>query len=96
MPILNADKIFSFAEDCGAKVPTDLRKRFDACGDDKAARSDIARDFVQAQVRDLAKNGVKAIHVYSMNRVDLTADAIRAFQACFNGKEERSKLRLVS
>lgn len=96
MPILNAEKIFSFAEGCGAKVPADLRKRFAACGDDKAKRSDVAREFVQEQVRDLAENGVKALHVYSMNRVDLTADAIRAFQACFDGRETRAKLRLVS
>ena len=95
MPIGNFDKIASFAENCGASVPDWLRKRFAEAGDDKAKRSDVARDVVETQVRDLAANGVDAIHVYSMNRVDLTADAIRAFQNCFTGQSLPTNLRLV-
>ncbi len=95
MPIGNFDKIASFARKCGAGVPDWLRDRFSEAGDDKAKRSDVARDVVETQVRDLAANGVDAIHVYSMNRVDLTADAIRAFQASFNGQSAATDLRLV-
>ncbi len=95
MPIANFDKIASFAGNCGASIPQWLRDRFAEAGDDKAKQSDVARDVVEAQVRDLAANGVDAIHVYSMNRVDLTADAIRAFQNCFTGQSMPTDLRLV-
>ncbi|MDA8870500.1 methylenetetrahydrofolate reductase [Rhizobiaceae bacterium] len=92
MPITNFAKISNFSKGCGARVPDELGKRFAAAGDDKSAQSDVARAVVEAQVRDLAANDVDAIHVYSMNRVDLTADTLRAFQACFDGKTDEVRL----
>lgn len=83
MPITNFDRIASFAHACGAKVPVELQEAFAQCGNDTERHSDLARLYVQAQVTDLAANGVEAIHVYSMNRVDLAADALRAFKAAF-------------
>jgi methylenetetrahydrofolate reductase (NADPH) len=91
MPIVNFKNITRFAEGCGARVPSQIADAFAVCGDDKERHSNVARRIVGEQVRDLAANGVDAIHVYSMNRVDLTADAIRAFQSCF--EEEVEELR---
>ncbi|MFK8035895.1 MAG: methylenetetrahydrofolate reductase [Hyphomicrobiales bacterium] len=85
MPIANFEKIKEFSEKCGASVPERFEALFAKAGDDKAARSDVARELVETQVRDLARNGVDQLHIYSLNRVDLTADAIRAFQAEFEG-----------
>lgn len=96
IPIVNFDRIRRFSERCGASIPQEFAERFQKCGDDKAAHSDLAREIIAEQVSDLAKNGVDAIHVYTLNRVDLTADAIRAFKAHFDGKVSGdTKLALV-
>ena len=83
MPIANFEKIIGFSEKCGASIPDYFHPLFAGAGDDKKAQSDVARQLVEEQVRDLAQSGVDAIHIYSLNRVDLTADAIRAFYESF-------------
>ena len=88
IPITNFQKIKEFSTKCGAKVPEHFETLFAAAGDDKARQTDVARSIVEAQVRDLAQNGVHSLHIYSLNRVDLTADAIRAFQAEFDKNVE--------
>ncbi len=96
IPIVNFERIKVFSKRCGASVPADFEGLFARAGDDKSLHTDVAREIVQKQVRDLARNGVDAIHIYTLNRVDLTADAIRAFYAEFDGMEEADFLpRLV-
>ena len=84
IPITNFEKIKQFSEKCGASVPEHFEKLFAAAGDDKSSHTDVARAIIEEQVQDLAQNGVTSLHIYSLNRVDLTADAIRAFQAEFD------------
>ena len=86
MPIVNFEKIKLFSEKCDASIPAHFHALFAEAGDDKAAQTDVARRLVEDQVRDLADNGVDAIHIYSLNRVDLTADTIRAFYASFDAE----------
>ena len=95
MPITHFGKVARFAEQCGAKVPDELRERFSACGDDKEEHTNVARDFVSKQVADLARNGVDAIHIYTMNRIDLAADTIRAFQGACDAVAPSGHLRLA-
>lgn len=96
MPIVNFQRICGFAKQCGAQVPERLTKAFSACRDDRSMHSDVARRLVQRQVADLAANDVDAIHIYTMNRIDLTADAIRAFQAARPVAEDGGQLRRVA
>ncbi|MEL7273647.1 MAG: methylenetetrahydrofolate reductase [Pseudomonadota bacterium] len=95
IPINNFDRIRGFSEKCGASVPATFEERFVAAGDDKAAQTDVARAIVEEQVRDLARNGVRHIHIYTLNRVDLAADTIRAFQAEFSGESDEEETALV-
>ncbi|MEM9732322.1 MAG: methylenetetrahydrofolate reductase [Pseudomonadota bacterium] len=95
IPINNFERIRRFSENCGAYVPEEFEQRFAAAGDDKAARTDVARAIVEEQVRDLARNGVRHIHIYTLNRVDLAADTIRAFQAEFSGETDEEDTALV-
>ena len=88
IPIVNFERIKVFSERCGASVPAHFEDLFARAGDDRAVHTDVARQIVEKQVKDLARNGVEAIHIYTLNRVDLTADAIRAFYAEFDGMED--------
>ncbi|MEM8749585.1 MAG: methylenetetrahydrofolate reductase [Pseudomonadota bacterium] len=96
MPIANFSKVERFAEQCGTHIPESIRKQFAALSDDRSTHSDLARSIVQDQVRELAKNEVSAIHIYGLNRVDLTADTIRAFQAASPLIEEPVPLRAIA
>ena len=97
MPIKDFAKVARFADQCGAKVSSNMRERFAACGDDRAKQTAVARDLVERQVVDLAANEVDSIHVYTLNRIDLTADAVRAFQGCFIQPEEAAEpLKLIA
>ena len=80
MPINNIWRVAGFARKCGADMPQSLLDRFSALGDDPEAHTELAREVVCDQVRELREQGVDAIHIYTLNRVDLTADTIRAFQ----------------
>ena len=95
IPIANFAKIQEFSKKCGSKIPASFYSRFDAVGDDKSAQSDVARALIEEQVRDLACNGVDSIHIYSLNRVDLTADAIRAFSSEFDKHAQHFQPALV-
>ncbi|MFD0917698.1 methylenetetrahydrofolate reductase [Pseudahrensia aquimaris] len=96
MPITNFEKIARFAEQCGAAIPQTMRERFAACGDDRENHTILARELVSEQVADLARNGVEAIHVYTMNRIDLAADTIRAFQGESDAIAQSHHLKLAS
>lgn len=92
MPIANFERIKAFSAKCGAVVPEGFHSRFAGAGEDRAAHTRVSRDIVEEQVRDLVGNGVEAIHIYTLNRVDLAADAIRAFQ---KGREEMDSSRRI-
>ena len=89
MPVASFSRVAGFSKRCGTSVPDGMRARFEAAGDDREKSSDAARDLVCAQVRHLAGEGVRDLHIYTMNRVDLAADAARAFQDALPGDQER-------
>ena len=84
IPITNFERIIEFSKKCGASIPERFYPLFEAAGDDRSKHSDVARKLIEEQVRDLAQNGVSQLHIYTLNRVDLTADAIRAFNDEFD------------
>lgn len=79
IPITNFKRIIEFSEKCGASIPDHFHTLFEAAGEDRSKHSEVARNLIEEQVRDLARNGVNQLHIYTLNRVDLTADTIRAF-----------------
>ncbi|MEM1040404.1 MAG: methylenetetrahydrofolate reductase [Pseudomonadota bacterium] len=88
IPVYGFERIVKFAAACGAAIPDDMANRFAACGDDRHAQTELARGLIEAQVTDLARNGVEAIHIYTLNRSDIAADAVRAFRAALEGQQQ--------
>ena len=76
-------------------MPNRFYPLFEAAGDDRSKHTDVARQLIEEQVRDLAHNGVNQLHVYTSNRVDLTADAIRAFTDEFDDNAAEFRPALV-
>jgi len=95
IPITNFQRIVEFSEKCGASIPDRFHPLFEAAGNDRARHSDVARRLIEEQVRDLAQNGVNQLHIYTLNRVDLTADAIRAFNDEFDDSVAEFRPALV-
>lgn len=95
IPIANFERIKTFSEKCGAKIPDHFHAIYAETGEDKAKHSAVSRQLIEQQVRDLAQNDVTSLHIYTLNRVDLTADAIRAFQQEFDQETEIFRPALV-
>jgi methylenetetrahydrofolate reductase (NADPH) len=95
IPIANFERIKVFSEKCGARIPEHFHDLFAAAGEDKASQTEVSRRLIEDQVRDLAHNDVTSLHIYSLNRVDLTADTIRAFQGEFDQDEQVFRPALV-
>jgi len=67
MPITNSSGILRFAEGCGAEVPRWVRLRLQSFGDDSASIRAFGLDVVTALCERLVKDGVPALHFYTMN-----------------------------
>jgi len=77
MPVTNFAGICRFAERCGASIPTWLADAFAASEDDPDGCRQTAEEIAGAQCRDLANEGVRMFHFYTLNRGDLTAAICR-------------------
>ncbi|MEP1208685.1 MAG: methylenetetrahydrofolate reductase [Rhizobiaceae bacterium] len=95
IPITNFERIIEFSKKCGASIPERFYPLFEAAGDDRSKHSEVARKLIEEQVRNLAQNGVSQLHIYTLNRVDLTADAIRAFNDEFDDNVAEFRPALV-
>lgn len=81
LPIVRFKGAFSFAARCGARIPDRIRRLYGEIAGDVAAETALAAELARAQVEDLARNGVKHIHVYTLNRVEMADIACRSFLA---------------
>jgi methylenetetrahydrofolate reductase (NADPH) len=73
-PIHSFPAVSRFAARCGATIPTSVAIRFDGLDDDPAGTASIAADLAAEQIRDLAANGVRQVHLYTLNRPELALD----------------------
>lgn len=72
MPILNVGQIKRFTTMCGAKIPAELLRRIEAVEDDPEAVRQIGTYHAVEQARDLLKQGVAGIHLYTLNKSTAT------------------------
>jgi methylenetetrahydrofolate reductase (NADPH) len=72
MPVTNFRQMTGFAATAGASVPRWLAAKFDGLDDDPETRKLVAATVVAEQVQDLAAQGVREFHFYTLNRADLT------------------------
>ena len=56
----------------GARYPARLMKALHRCQDDPAAVRNVGIHWATEQCRDLLDNGVRGIHLYTLNKSDAT------------------------
>lgn len=77
MPVTNAKQIKRMMSLSGCTLPARFRRIIDRFGEDPVAMTKAGIAYATEQIIDLYANGIKAVHVYSMNKPDV-ASAIRA------------------
>ncbi|MEE2692926.1 MAG: methylenetetrahydrofolate reductase [NAD(P)H] [Pseudomonadota bacterium] len=71
MPVTNFSGLRKMADLCGATIPGRLVKLFQNLDDQPETRQLVAATVAAEQCLDLAENGVKHFHFYTLNRDDL-------------------------
>jgi len=72
MPVTNFTRAVQFADKCGASIPSTMVDAFAGLEDDPETRRKLASDLAAAQCQDLLDRGTNFIHIYTLNRADLT------------------------
>jgi len=72
MPVTNFNGIRRFAERCGASIPLWLAEAFEDLDDDAGGRRRVAEKIACDQCLELAEQGVREFHFYTLNRAELT------------------------
>lgn len=70
MPITNSSNLVRFADSCGADIPRYIRKQLADFGDDRRAIREFGFDVVYRLCERLIREGVPAMHFYSMNKIE--------------------------
>lgn len=78
LPIANFQQTCSFSAKCGTSIPEALRRRFDGLDADPKARHAAAVETAAQMGATLIAGGVDALHVYTLNRAELTRDICAA------------------
>lgn len=76
MPITSAKQIGTSITLAGSSVPKAMADILATYGDDPDEMRKAGVDYAIRQIRDLQENGVKHIHLYSMNRPKTTAEIV--------------------
>ena len=77
MPIINSANLLRFASGCGAEVPRFIQKRLADLGEDKTAVVEFGTEVVSRMCERLAREGVPALHFYTMNKTEPTASILQ-------------------
>jgi methylenetetrahydrofolate reductase (NADPH) len=78
LPIANFQQTCSFSAKCGTSIPDALRRRFDGLDADPKARHAAAVETAAQMGAKLIAGGVDAMHIYTLNRAELTRDICAA------------------
>ena len=73
MPITNANQLERAIKLSGSFVPQRFKSLVDKFGSDPAAMKQAGIAYATDQIIDLYANGIKNVHVYSMNKPDVAA-----------------------
>lgn len=71
MPVTNGKQIARICELSGTSLPQRFRMIADKYGDNPAAMKQAGIAYATEQIIDLFANGIKAVHVYTMNKPDV-------------------------
>ena len=76
MPVINSRQIKRSCELSGTSLPPRFQNIVDKFGDHPAAMKQAGIAYATEQIIDLIANGVKGIHLYTMNNPDVAASII--------------------
>ena len=76
MPVTNGKQIERICQLSGTYLPTRFKAIVDKFGDNPEAMKQAGIAYATEQIIDLVANGVKGIHIYTMNKPDI-ADSIK-------------------
>ncbi len=85
MPITNANQLERAIKLSGSFIPQRFKSLVDRFGSDPAAMKQAGIAYATDQIIDLYANGIKVVHVYSMNKPDI-AQKIQANLSDILGK----------
>lgn len=77
MPVISAKQIRRIATLSGATLPPRLLSLVDHFGADPRSMRQAGIAYATEQIVDLIANGIRHIHLYTMNRADVAADVLR-------------------
>jgi methylenetetrahydrofolate reductase (NADPH) len=78
LPVTNLGTLLRFAAGCGATVPGWLRQRFAGLEPEPEVRALVAASVATELCSALLREGVGALHFYTLNRAELTTAICRA------------------
>ena len=73
MPVTNAGQIARICMLSGCQIPQKFKAIVDHYGDNPDAMKQAGIAYATEQIIDLYANGIRAVHVYSMNKPDVAA-----------------------
>jgi len=77
MPVISAKQIRRITALSGASLPPRFLSIVDRFGADPASMRQAGVAYATEQIVDLIANGIRHIHLYTMNRPDVAADVLR-------------------
>lgn len=77
MPITNAKSLLYTAKMCGCSIPYSLSTMIEAHYHSPKAMEEIGINYAISQIIDLITNGVDGIHIYTMNKPEITQAIFR-------------------
>jgi len=72
MPVISTSNIRRMAGLSGARIPEDLSRELDRCGDDDTRTQEVGVEWATLQSRELLSRGAPGIHFYTLNRSSAT------------------------
>lgn len=78
MPITKVNQLGTSVSLSGSSVPTKLSNLIAKYSEDPAGMRKAGIEYAVEQIDDLLKHGVKGIHLYSMNKADVTKEIYEA------------------
>ena len=85
MPVTNGRQISRICRLSGTVLPPRFRAIVDRFGDDPAAMLSAGVAYATEQIVDLFADGVKAVHVYTMNKPDVARRIMANLKGVLNG-----------
>lgn len=79
LPVYDFEKCKNFAHKCGSKITKELELQFQQGRENGLDDRDIAASVLAQQVRELAEFGYEDIHIYTLNRSELSILAAENF-----------------